>query len=357
MGTSLTSVHVFSNSAPVDCGFSFRSFSPDWQTCIDDFSGQLPGCSRGAAKLISKHTDSPVLYFEVFDSEAVWFEFFLNGKPVKKLFDIPALIGYGDGQKRRLSLILQCSDVDLEIGMLEEYLGVCLLYTPELEDVPELLCRKRNDTLYKRYQENEKTLTGKAAPFKINLIAEYPGKLFWDVFGKHETSKPHFFLYGYTSAESLIKNDHKLTPVQFTGSALEISDSDTFEQDRMPHRYEDLRFEMHYGTPCKVTFSHDCPPDYCGKTMTLPDGFFPWAFLQSGELLLQGNRRVYVVDETLKVVAKLSIKGDIADVVGNYILTTTGDSFCGYCYEPKAKIYIYEVAKKQVTAIHPRHGG
>lgn len=346
MGTSLTSIHVFSNSAPVDCGFNFRSFSPDWQTCIDDFSGQLPGCSRKAAKFISKHTDAPVLYFEVFDSEAVWFEFFLNGKTVKKMFDIPALIGYGDGQKRRLSLILQCSDADLKTGMLEEYLGVCLLYTPELADVPELFCRKRDDALYKRYQENEKALTGKAAPFKINLIAEYSGKLFWNAFTKHDTVKPHFFLYGYTSVDSLIKNDHSLTPVRFTGHSLETSDFETFEKDRMPRRYEDSRFTMHYGAQCKVTFSNECPPVFQGKTMPLPDGFFPWAFLQSGELLLQGDRRIYVVDETLKVIAKLSIKGDIADVVGNYILTTTGDSFCGYCYEPKAKIYIYEVIKK-----------
>lgn len=346
MGTSLTSLHIFSNSAPEDCGFSFRSFSPNWQTCVNDLSGQFPNDSRKNAKHVSQCTDAPVLYFEVFDSESVWVEFFHKGKAVKKLFDIPALIGYGAGQKRRLSQILQCSDADLKIGMLEEYLGVCLLYTPELESEPELLRRERDDTLYKRYQENEKALTGKAAPFKIDLIAEYPGKIFWNQFGDHTTYKPHFFLYGYESEESLY-TPCELTTVRFTGIALEECPRDEFEQGRIRLQFTSPYFTMDYKGQCKVTFSNECPHAFRGKTMSLPDGFYPWAFLQSGELLLQGDKRLYVVDETLKVVSKLSIKGDVADVLGNYILVTAGDSFCGYCYEPKAKIYVYEVTRKR----------
>lgn len=353
MGTSLSSIHIFGDSAPIDCGFSFRSFSPNWQTCIDDFSEKTPDHPYKAAKFISKHIDAPVLHFGVFDSEMIWFEFFLNGKVIsrysddefvsnKKLFDIPSLIGYGNGQKRRLSSILSCSDIDFKIEMLEEYLGVCLLYLPQISDDPAMFHRDRSDTLYRKYQAEEKALTGKAAPIHLSLIAEYPGKLFWDFFDRNHLQgiKPHCFLYGYVHEDL-----RDLTPVRFTGRSLETSDLSTFSQNRIQRAHDDPRFKMHYGTTCKVTFSDECPPAYRGKTMTLPNGFYPESFTKNNELLLQGNHRIYVVDATLKIIAKLSIKGDIADIVDDCILTTTGDSFCGYCFEPKAKIYIYEIVR------------
>ena len=49
---------------------------------------------------------------------------------------------------------------------------------------------------------------------------------------------------------------------------------------------------------------------------------------------------------TLKIVAKLPHKGDVADVVGNYILTTAGSSFYCYGYDPKSRIYIYELIRR-----------
>ena len=356
MGTSLSSIHVFCDSAPIDCGFSFRSFSPNWQTCIDDLSEKVCDYPYKAAKFISRHIDAPVLHFEVFDSEMIWFEFFLNGKVIsrysddefvanKKLFDIPSMIGYDDGRKKRLSSLLSCSDIDLKIAMLEEYLGVCLLYLPELSDNPKIFHRERSDTLYCKYQAEEKALIGKAAPIQLNLIAEYPGKLFWDFFGRNHLQciKPHFFLYGYVQEDS-----HDLTPVRFAGRSLETSDLSTFSQNRIQRAHEDPRFKIDYGTPCKVTFSDDCPPAYRSKTMTLPNGFYPETFTKANELLLQGNHRIYVADSTLKIIAKLSIKGEIADILDNYILTTTGDSFCGYCFEPKAKICIYEIVRATV---------
>ena len=53
MGTSLSSIHIFGDSAPIDCGFSFRSFSLNWQTCIDDFSENAHDYPYKAAKFIS----------------------------------------------------------------------------------------------------------------------------------------------------------------------------------------------------------------------------------------------------------------------------------------------------------------
>lgn len=353
MGTSLSSIHIFGDSAPIDCGFSFRSFSLNWQTCIDDFSENAHDYPYKAAKFISNHIDAPVLHFGVFDSEMIWFEFFLNGKVIsrysddefvanKKLFDIPSLIGYNNGQKKRLSSLLSCSDIDFKIAMLEEYLGVCLLYLPEISDNPEMFRRNRSDALYCKYQSEEKALTGKAAPVQLSLITEYPGKLFWDFFGRNhlQSIKPHYFLYGYVQEDL-----HDLTPVRFTGKSLETSDLSTFSQNRIQRAHDDPRFKMHYGTPCKVTFSDECPPAYRGKTMTLPSGFYPESFTKNNELLLQGNHRIYVADSTMKIIAKLSIKGDIADIMDDYVLTTTGDSFCGYCFEPKAKIYVYEIVR------------
>lgn len=353
MGTSLSSIHIFCDASPIDSGFSFRSFSPNWQTCIDDFSEKAPGYPYKAAKLISKLTDAPVFYFEVFDSEMIWFEVLCNGKVVsrysddefvanKKLYDIPPLIGYGDGQKKRLSSLLSCSDIDQKIAMLEEYLGVCLLYVPDIADEPELLYRDRGDVLFRKYQEEEKALTGKAAPVRLVPVAEYAGKIFWDFFGRNnlESIKPHCFLYGYAHDDS-----HELTPVRFTGPSLEVLDLETFSQNRIRRMYRDPCFEIHYGTPSKVTFTDKCPPDYRGRTMTLPNGFYPKSFTKNNELILQGTRRIYIADLTLKIIAKLSIKGSIADILDDYILTITGDSFCGYCFEPKAKIHIYKIVR------------
>lgn len=76
-------------------------------------------------------------------------------------------------------------------------------------------------------------------------------------------------------------------------------------------------------------------------------GAYPEAFLPTGELLILGEHRIYVVEPaTLKIVAKLPHKGDVADVVGNYILTTAGSSFYCYGYDPKSKIYVYELIRR-----------
>ena len=364
MGTSLNSIHVFTTTAPEIAGYSFRSFSPNWFTCTDDLA---EGSADKAAKTISKAVAAPVLCFHVFDSEIIWFFFFQAGKVVarysddglaqnKNLYGIPALIGYPDGYKKRLSNLLACSDVDEKITMLEEYLGVCLLFLPDLPVEGPDLRRERGESAYLAYLEAEKKYTGKAAPVAIRQVAEYPGKLFWDNFGLSFTYKPHYFLFGYTPAEVSAELHNTLTPVRFVGPRLEPAEMSDFEQGRFPQAQrtkEEGLFQMNYATPCKVTFLKKCPPEYRGQTMPLPNWFYPERFLPSGKLLLEGNHRLYVADPSLKIIAKLSFKGDIADVVGNYMLTTVGDSFCGYLYEPKAKIYIYELVENRAQTPIP----
>lgn len=351
MGISLTSVHIYGGQPYAHNYFSFLSLSPNWQTCVNDLSDKDPDYSYKLAKMVSEEVDAPVLHFGVFDSEMIWLEFFHQGKMVarysddelvsnKKIYDIPAIVGCDDGNKKRLSAILACVDVEEKIAMLEEFFGVCLLYDPQMQASSDAFFRQRDDAVYRAYQEKEKKLTGKAAQITANVIKEYPGKLFWDGFGSRGTKKPHFFLQGYGSFEETYG---ALAPVQFTGPELQPADPAEFRSGRIPNCDADPRFGMEYGAVCKVSFSAACPEAYCGRTMVLPSGFYPLEFLPTGELLLQGRNKIYIADATFQIVAKLSVKGEVADVLGNYILTTTGDSFCGYCYEPRAKIYIYKV--------------
>jgi len=360
MGLSLTSIHISGNALPKNCELCFSSFSDGWLTCTDEISDEEPKYAYKAAKAVSKCTDSPVLYFNVFDGDIIYFEFFLNGKSAarysneelvanKKLYDIPSLAGYESGHKKRLSAILACSDVDLKISMLEEFFGVCLLYIPELSDNRDMLFRKKDDAVYLKYLEHERSLTGKSAPIAIEQIAEYPGKIFYHKFNflnekRDDTFKPHFFLYGYET-----ENSDMLTPVRFTGKGLEKTDHEAFSQGRISMAYPykgDTRFIMDYGTPTRVTFSDECPSEYRGRTMELPNGFYPHGFLTSNELVLRGTGKIYIADPTLKIIAKLSIKGELADIEDDCLLTYSGDSFCGYCFEKGAKVYVYRITKK-----------
>lgn len=353
MGITLSSIHVFSSTAPEGCGFSFRSFSADWQTCTDNLSETD---ARKAAKLISRHTEAPVLHFCMFDSQQIGFEFIRGGKIVasysdepfasnKKLYDIPAMAGCPEGQKKRLSVILACADAELKTKMLEEFLGVCLLFDSEFLEAGVSFFRERGDDAFLEYQQAEKALTGKAAPVELRLVNEYPGKLFWDDEFFSRTKKPHFFLHGFETREAE-ENNESLVPVHFTDGKLEKTDFDSFSRDRIPDNGLDPYYDLQGFSPSKAVFTQACPPAYWGKEMPLPPGFYPLGFAKSGELLLRGNHRIMVVDESLKIIAKLSVKGEAADVDGNHILTAIG-SFWINEYDPKSKIFIYELVRKQ----------
>lgn len=353
MGTTLSSIHIFSDTAPEGSGAAFRSFSPNWQTCTDDLS---ESDARKIARSISRHTEAPVLCFSMFDSQQIEFEFFRGGKIVsaysdepfssnKKLYDIPAMVGCPDGQKKRLSAILACADAELKTSMLEEFLGVCLLFDPEFLETGISFFRERCDDAFREYQQAEKALSGKAAPVELRLVNEYPGKLFWSHEWFPKTKKPHFFLHGFKTMEAE-ENDEPLVPVHFTGGRLEETDFDSFSRDLTPYDGSNPYYELRSLSPSKAAFTQACPPAYRGKEMPLPPGFYPLGFAKSGELLLSGGHRIIVVDESLKIIAKLSIKGEAADVTENYILTAIG-SFWINEYDPKSKIFIYELARKQ----------
>lgn len=104
MGTTLSSVHVYTPNAISDME-DFYSFSNGWQTYLPEEPPEDPFEYRPFAKKISKRIDAPVLWFYIFDSESIWFEFYQNGKRVsaysqqdltgtKNLYGVPALVGY-----------------------------------------------------------------------------------------------------------------------------------------------------------------------------------------------------------------------------------------------------------------------
>lgn len=347
MGTTFSSIHIYGNDAIEDSTLEFRSFSEGWQTCITDLSEIDFNTVLKNVKRISKAIDAPVLWFFVNDSDYIDFVFYVKGKIAakysfesKNLYSIPALIGLGEGNKRRLSNILQLADADLKIALLEEYFGVCLLPFPECLAIPQVLKRERSDRLYLEYIKKNKEILKAGASIAANVVAEYDGKLFADVFGEHETVKEHCFLYGYK------EDNDDLEPVRFCGKGLEPITFEEFNKDRIPNKRNQDKFEINFGGICSVTFKDKAPEAYIGKTLNLPDGFFPFEFDLKGRLILFSDRRIAIVNKDLEIIAKVSLKGDVCDIVDDYILTTIGNSFFAYMYEPKAKIVIYQLTDK-----------
>ncbi len=350
MGTSFASIHIFDNKEFQTSYCEFRSFSDGWQTCITDFSDKDLEYSLKVAKLISKQTSSPVLYFYIFDSEYIYFEFLQNGKIVarysddefstnKNLYGIPTLLGYGDGYKKRLSKILNCDDADEKTGLLEEYFGVCLLPFSECFSDIATLKRTKDDKLYNEFVEKEKAIYGKNASIVLELVAEYKGKIFWDYFGSF-TQKEHCYLFGYESERA------ELTPVRFCGEQLEAISEEEFNQNRilLNHEYEFCKIE--YGITCYAMFNDSAPKQYANKKMKLPNHLYPLGFDTKNRLVLMGGQKIYIADEDMKIIAKSSIKGDCVDMIGDFVLTASGDSFCGYEYDPKATVRIYRLNEK-----------
>jgi len=355
MGTTASCIHIYGDFPKENIPFAFKSFSTGWHTCTEDFSDKLPDYPYKTARFIASKIENPVVFFCVHDSEAIFFEV-IKGRKIlarysddsteanKKIYDIPALLGCEECGKKRLSAIFSCADTDLKVSLLEEYLGLALLYLPEAGEGE--LAREKSDALYREYENEEKQLTGKRAPYQAELIGEYKGKIFSGKFNSRAVLEEHYYLFGYSE-----EKNRELSLVHFAGNELKEVDPEKkivrigLERTKSHEKC----FSIEYGTPCKVTFTDNCHEEYRGKTMVMPSGFYPRGFLGTGELILdtENTGKVYVVDSTLKIVAKLTVKGEIADLTDNYILTTTGGSFFYYGYEENARIYIYKIEKRK----------
>ncbi len=352
MGTTFSSIHVYGNEELKIDSFEFRSFSEGWQTCINDFSEENLDYFGNTAKLISKKTSAPVLWFYIFDDEAINFAFFKGGRkvaqysddewsPNKNLSGIPAMIGYGDGYKKRLSNILGCGDAFEKMKLLEEYFGVCLLPFPELLSDPDALKRERGEELYNDCIKKEKTISAKKSPVSAKLIIEYKGKIFQNYFDKlsQDDIKEHCYLYGYETEDS------DITPVRFVGERLEKISKKEFNKDRVSAKRDCAFYEFDYKAH-SVTFNDKVPEQYVNKTVKLPNKFYPLGFDSKNRLILQSKGKLAIADENMNIIATMPIKGEACEVLGDYVLVTSGFSFYAFVYDSVSVVRIYKLIEK-----------
>lgn len=83
------------------------------------------------------------------------------------------------------------------------------------------------------------------------------------------------------------------------------------------------------------------------KTLVTPRGYYFYWFDERGRAILSNERGgLAVVDDTLKVIAKIQVKGTPVDYADGYILTAGRESFFAYYYNPSNTIRIYRIFDK-----------
>lgn len=362
MGTTFSSIHVYSSN--VVNGFpDFYSFSEGWQTYMPNEEQGDPFVFQKLAKKISGNIDDPVLWFYIFDSESLCFELYKRGKKAaaysqmdsngsKNLRGIPALIGYEGDQKRRLSKILSCGDIDVQLELLEEYFGVCLIPFPEIfKEEPNSLSRVRGEERYLTYLAEENKLAGKQSPIQVALVSEKTGKLFEHRFHDIDKQyhKPHHYYFGYDSFDSNF-DEGLLQPVRFEqGQLVSITQEEFDSAPKVLCQYarNDERFSEEFYPSYKVHFTDKAPEGLKGKTLVTPRGFHFFCFDEKGRAILSDERgSIAVVDDSLKVIAKMRVKGTPVDFADGYILTAGSESFFAYYYNPSNAIRVYRMFDK-----------
>lgn len=352
MGLSTTSLHIFSSEPIALKDASFVSYSEGWQTCTND----LPDNPTTFARKISKTTTATVLLFYEYDSEAIQLHFYVNGKTKAffsdantdlntGIYTIPKLIGYEEGEKRRLSIILRCEDTNQKIALLEEYFGLCLTPKETLLYSPNDLNVIRGTKLYREYYETQKQYIGKLAVIKVELISEQPGKLFKNFYGFINNQgilfprNLNYYLIGYVKEQ----DGQSLRPVSFQDGGFTPISLKEFLRDLVRDYREHVGFTLKYGHVNQVEFSDDAPEGFRGRSMNLPSGLYPHRFDHKNRLILSGMSSLAFVDDSLKIISKINVKGQITHIQDHYILTTTLGSFSYYGYESNARIRIYRI--------------
>lgn len=361
MGTTLSSIHIYTPNTVEDMN-GFRSFSDGWQTYMPTELPEDPGEFRLLAKKVSKRVDAPVLWFYIFDSETICFEFYQAGKRVaaysqdelmgtKNLYGIPKLVGYEGGNKRRLSRILSCADMDFQIELLEEYFGVCLTPFPDLlnEEV-EVLRRIRGDQKYQTLLSEDREIAGKRAPIKAELVWEQTGKIFERKFeDDHSSFRPHHYYFGYDTFMSGFGNGNLRTVRFEKGQLVRIAQEefDCVPQVLRGDAREDERIEEEFYPVARVRFTDKASVGFRGKTLIMPRGFYFFRFDERDRVLLTDEKGgLAVVDDSLKIIAKLRVKGMPVDYVDGHILTAGGQSFFAYAYNRSDVVRIYRLCDK-----------
>lgn len=360
MGTFASTIHVYTReSIPTSLG-SFRCFSDGWQTmlpvekAIIDFESD-----KKLARKLSKELPYPILYFWEYDSDEFGFVLFCSGKQVtifgtdpyteaKGLFKLPEYIGYPEGNKRRLSRILSCADMEYSIAMLEEYFGVCLEVFFDLLDMPQDLIRTRSDEKYRAYLEEERRFTGKDAGIYVELTEEVFGKLEDNpVFGDFSRPKQHIFYLA--QFHTLAERCSPLPAVEFRHGKLMPADGSVIQKAKIKE-YDDPRFHVEFYPRTTVTFSDLSPAPYRSKCFTaLPRGYYPYDFDESDHLILQNERGdIAFMNSNGELIAKCRIKGCLMDYRDGFFLTDKDGCFDphGWGFDPEGVLRIYRIVER-----------
>lgn len=356
MGTTLSSIHIYTTDS-IDANYgNFKSFSMGWQTLLPTNETKDFMSLQRDARIISKHLFAPIVLFGMFDSDEILLEVYYAGKRIasidtydstknKGVFNIPALVGYPpSGHKRRLSNIISCSDAELMTELLEEFLGVSLLIFPdEPEDRPELLRRIRGEEKYNAYQDEEKKLKGKNAKVQMKLLETIPGKLFRNRSADTSYLSPGYFMFGFDSPESQLYRGN-LRAVRFDRGRLEPVEESSIPRVSYTDRTHGI-FDLTEGYPrVKVKLSDSSPLPFRGKQLYMPQGYFPFDFNSRGQLLISNFKNgVMVMNSEGKVIAKCSVKGSTDAYSDDYILTSGSTSHYAYIYSPGECIRIYHL--------------
>lgn len=351
MGVTIESIHVYSEKEISYPNVEFSSFSKGWYTV----TSSIEEPSYSLARKISKSTRATVLWFSTFDSEGISLRFLQAGKIVaqhsdlyqqsKRISQIPALIGYENGEKRRISQIFACGDFDLKIVLLEEFFGVCLLPFADLyEENPNAMKRTRGNEQYLAFQAEEKKLRGKNAPIKASLVFETCGKIFYQLFGQsHGFYKSGFYYFGYDTEESNY-SDGNLRPVHFSGGRLLPVTEEDLTTGLISTQTNDERYTIEFFPKTRVSFTEKAPEQFAQKTLVMPSGFYPFDFDGKGRLFLSNEHGgMAVMDSNNKVISRFSLKGVPCSMDGEFILTTDSESFFAYYYNPNQHIRIYRI--------------
>ena len=359
MGKTVSSIHIYTNEPIPERFGSFVSFSEGWQTKLPEVNSEYDfEKDQKVARRLSKQLPHPVLFFWEFDSDVFGFVLFVDGKQVtvfgsesKRLFKLPPLIGYAEGNKRRLSTILSCADMEYSIAMLEEYLGVCLEAFYDLLDTPQDLVRVRSDEKYKAYLEEEKRYKGKNAAIRVELMEELFGILEYraSFYDRSVPRKHIFYLAQFHTQEEMCS---PLPAVEFRQGKLVLVE-DAMIQGAPINTYwaEDRRFQVDHYPKTKVTFSEYAPVPYQGKVFTaLPRGYSPYDFDEKGYLILWNERGdgVAFMDADGNLIAKCHFKGCLMDYRDGYLLTDKDAYFNphGWGFDPDGVIRIYRIVER-----------
>ena len=340
MAITCASIHVLCEESVSIDSDSFASWSPGWQTLIPREENRDlltdPEASSKKAKALSKTLHKTVLWFFMFDEDVLCFALYSDGKTAatfnalssdKNLSKIPALVGLEESYRKRLSKILTCADIELQIQLLEEFFGVKLLLYPEmLTEDPDCAIQIKDTLLFKQFEAESRVPSGKSSPLQVMLLFEQDGVLSdSDWSHKYHQQKgclwvfqKHYWLYACEKATGVEEK-----PVCFRDGQLEfITDEEMLKHGRYNVTRNENPLFQHMDCHDKLLFSEDAPQPYTGKTIRLPRGFYGLGFDEKKRFLVYNEKSSFAwIDENGKLMAKQHVRGDIIDHDGDYLLT------------------------------------